>query len=124
MEEDEDARKFWKRMFILRMVYCLLGIGNRANVISRFVKDHKSIVEAQKLLAEFDQVWTGIDTRREMFYCVARSRLCEYLDHIEEALLYIGRAKRLAVEGCFAEKIPFVMEYERILKTRQNATQM
>lgn len=104
MEEDEDARKFWKRMFMLRMVYCLLGIGNRANVISSFVKDHKSIVEAQKLLAEFDQVWTGIDTRREMFYCVARSRLCEYLDHIEEALLYIGRAKKACSRRLFCRK--------------------
>ncbi|XP_060551698.1 uncharacterized protein LOC132713226 isoform X1 [Ruditapes philippinarum] len=45
--EDEDTKTLWRRMFILRMVFCLIGLGNRANVIESCVVDTERLIEAQ-----------------------------------------------------------------------------
>lgn len=102
-------------MFILRMVFALLGIGNRANIIPLYSVDRTNLTEAQRLLAIIDTNWNGIEVRREMFYCVARARLNEQLRLFDEAKCYIARAKLQAVQGHFLEKIPFIEEFREAL---------
>ncbi|XP_045187489.2 uncharacterized protein LOC123545207 [Mercenaria mercenaria] len=116
--ESEATKLLWRRMFILRMVFALLGIGNRANIIPQYIVDPVSLQEAQTLLAVIDTNWNDIEVRREMFYCVARARLNEQIGRFEEAKHYIDRAKRLAVQGRFLEKIPFIDEFATMIDSR------
>ncbi|WAQ99226.1 hypothetical protein MAR_023599 [Mya arenaria] len=59
------------------MVFCLLSLGNRAHVIEICPVDEACIVEAKELLADINRNWTGIETRRKMFYYLARGRIAE-----------------------------------------------
>ncbi|XP_033727731.1 uncharacterized protein LOC117317054 [Pecten maximus] len=138
-DEDDITRIFWKRMFLLRMVYCLLGISNRCDLIPRCVIRQKYVTKARKLMAEIDKIWDGIESRRRMFYHVARARLHE-LDsrcvkqgiseaarkrHIEEAIMNIEAALfrletaiALGEEGNFGET-KYVKFYASELKERK-----
>ena len=102
-EEQEQIKIFWRRMFILSMVFCLLGIGNRANIIPGADVDDNCIKMAQQLLADFDQYYEGIEQRREMFYQVAKARLNHLLGRKDEALIHISSAEHLAESGQFKE---------------------
>lgn len=35
-EENEDVKIFWKRFFVLRMIYCYLGIGKCCKIFLNF----------------------------------------------------------------------------------------
>ena len=102
-EEQEEIKIFWRRSFILSMVFCLLGIGNRANIIPGADVDDNCIKMAQQLLADFDQYYEGIEQRREMFYQVAKARLNHLLGRKDEALIHISSAEHLAESGQFKE---------------------
>ena len=120
--EHEETRRLWKRMFILRMVFGLLGLGNRGNIIQGYSVDRASIREAQDLLAEVDKIWDRIEVRREMFYCIARSRLNELLGLFDTAKGYLERAKALAVQGGFLEKLSYIDNFMTCLNNRLGQT--
>jgi len=113
--EDEDIKVLWTRMFILRMVFCLLGIGNRANIINGYDPSNDDIEEAKCFLANFDQYWDGIETRRQMFYSVARARLNELESDISLAYTYAKSALKFAEMGKFKEFV-FINEYLKKLE--------
>lgn len=115
----EATNVMWRRMFILRMVFALLGIGNRANIIPQYTVDPASLKEAQTLLAKVDKNWSGIEVRREMFYCVARARLNEQLQNFKEAKYFIDRAKLLALQGRFLEKVPFIDNFVKVIEEKR-----
>ncbi|XP_052791901.1 uncharacterized protein LOC128226043 [Mya arenaria] len=102
-EENLDGKTMWRRSFILRMVFCLLGLGNRANVIENCPVDDTCIVEAKELLADIDRNWTGIETRRKMFYYVARARIAELTKQYQDCLDNLRFSMNLALEGHFDE---------------------
>jgi hypothetical protein len=113
--EDVDTKTLWRRMFILRMVFCLIGLGNRANVIENCPFDEECLTQARDLLSDIDRTWYGIETRRKMFYFVARARLSELTENPTECIEYIRQARKLANEGHFEELIFIVEYYERII---------
>ncbi|KAK3096124.1 hypothetical protein FSP39_023478 [Pinctada imbricata] len=100
-EEDEDTRNLWTRMFLLRMIFCLLGIGNKANIINSYSVPTENILEAGKLLDAIKL--EGIETRREMFYWVAKARYYQLENEIKECYESIEKAENLAVKGHFKE---------------------
>ncbi|OWF46409.1 uncharacterized protein LOC110455767 [Mizuhopecten yessoensis] len=138
-DEDDVTRIFWKRMFLLRMVYCLLGISNRCDLIPRCVARQKYVYKARQLMAEIDKIWDGIESRRRMFYYVARARLHD-LDsrrvkqeisdmgrksqnegamlNIEAAIFQIEKAIALGEEGNFGETC-YVKLYASELKEKK-----
>ena len=120
--EHEETRRMWKRMFILRMVFGLLGLGNRGNIIQGYSVDRASIREAQDLLADVDKIWDRIEVRREMFYCIARSRLNELLGLFDIAKGYLERAKALAVQGGFFEKLSYIDNFMTSIDNRLGQT--
>ena len=115
--EHEETRRMWKRMFILRMVFGLLGLGNRGNLIQGYTVDRASIKEAQNLLADVDKTWDSIEIRREMLYCIARARLNEALQLFDNAMEYLERAKSLAVQGGFLEK-PLIEDFMKTVESK------
>jgi len=74
---DSACVNMWRRSFILRMVFCLLGLGSRGNVIEKCPIDTSDIQEAKRLLADIDTHWEGIEIRRQMFYYLAKARVEE-----------------------------------------------
>ncbi|XP_053383958.1 uncharacterized protein LOC123564993 [Mercenaria mercenaria] len=120
--EDVDTKTFWRRMFILRMAFCLLGIGNRANVIENCPVDKDCLSQARNLLSDIDRTWYGIETRRKMFYFVAKARLGELTNSITECIENIKVARKLANDGHF-EEIKFIAEYyEKVTQQIGNQT--
>ncbi|XP_069107138.1 uncharacterized protein [Argopecten irradians] len=139
-DEDDVTRLFWKRMFLLRMVYCLLGISNRCDLIPRCVTRQKYVTRARQLMAEIDKIWDGIESRRRMFYHVARARLHEIdsncclkqglsemarkrsveeaMMNIEAAIFRIETAITLGEEGNFGET-KYVKLYASELQERK-----
>ncbi|XP_052793102.1 uncharacterized protein LOC128226990 isoform X2 [Mya arenaria] len=100
---EQYGKKTWRRSFVLRMVFCLLGLGNRANVIENCPVDKACITEAKELLADIDRNWTGIETRRKMFYYLARGRIAELTKEYQDSLYNLQLSMNLANEGHFFE---------------------
>ncbi|XP_052793001.1 uncharacterized protein LOC128226927 [Mya arenaria] len=111
-----DGKKAWRRSFVLRMVFCLLGLGNTANIIENCHVDETCIVEAKELLANIDRNWTGIKTRRQMLYHVARGRIAELTEQYQDCLNNLRISMHLAREGQFFE-LEFISNYCDKVKT-------
>ncbi|XP_052791902.1 uncharacterized protein LOC128226044 [Mya arenaria] len=109
-EETLDTKNMWRRSFVLRMIFCLLGLWNRANVIKNCPVDATCIEEAKELLADIDRNWTGIETRRNMFDYVARARIAELTKPNQDCLDNLQKSKNLADEGNFDE-LEFISTY-------------
>ncbi|WAQ99225.1 LOW QUALITY PROTEIN: hypothetical protein MAR_023598 [Mya arenaria] len=82
---EQDGNKTWRRSFVLRMVFCLLDLGNKANVIENCPVDEACIVEAKELLADIDRNWT--EARRKMLYYIARGRIAELTKQYQDCLM-------------------------------------
>ncbi|XP_063445006.1 uncharacterized protein LOC134725262 [Mytilus trossulus] len=124
LQEENDCvvRSFWMRMFYLRMVYCLLGISNKGDIIPGCIVLPKHVQRASDLLAEVDKIWNGIETRRKMFYYVAQARIEELENPPEEidlALEFINMATEIARKGNFGES-KFINEYAESLRVIQS----
>ena len=117
--EDDEMKRFWRRMFILPMVFCLLGIGNKASIIPGAYIDTNCIQMAEQLLADIDQHFEGIAQRREMFYRVARARLNQLLGRTNDALVHISLAENLAESGQFKE-VFYIREIKSALQAAKN----
>ncbi|XP_052066759.1 uncharacterized protein LOC127706284 [Mytilus californianus] len=100
-EESDDMRVFWKRLFILRMSFCLLGIGKLCEMISSYVPTAKSITEAERLLESEDL--KDMEHRRMMFYYIAKSRLNQFKTDVKESRKCLQMARIIAKEGNYAE---------------------
>ncbi|OWF46167.1 uncharacterized protein LOC110456086 [Mizuhopecten yessoensis] len=116
-EEDNEIRILWTRMFLLRMIFCLLGIGNRANILPGFSPSQEDVMQALNLLQKlrWEGIWKGIETRREMFFWVAMSRLNALRGDITEAQSNVDRARQLARSGKFKE-VTFIDSYSKELE--------
>ncbi|KAH3822021.1 uncharacterized protein LOC127831833 [Dreissena polymorpha] len=109
-EEDVDTKKLWRRMFILRMVFCLIGLGNRANVIANCQPGASDIAEAKLLLADIEPTVDEMETRRKMFFYVAKARIAELTKHKEDCVTYLHKAECMARQGKF-EELEFIMQF-------------
>lgn len=116
-EEFVVNRNKWRRILLLRMVFCLLGLGNRTTVIENCPVDKHCILEAKLLLAEFDKYLDGIEKRRKLFYHVAKARLCELENCLLDTLQFLIIAYKYAVEGKFEEQ-KFIKDYYKKIFTR------
>lgn len=105
-EKCDFIRVFWARMFYLRMVFCLIGISNKCDVIPGYTVHPKHKQKAKNLLTEVDKIWNGIESRRKMFYYVAQARVAELentTEDLEFAILHINEAVDIGVKGAFGE---------------------
>lgn len=76
-EQDEGINLFWKRMILLRMAFCLLGLDYKGSPIAGLLPDKYHIGKAKTLLTDVYKLRTGIDVRRQMAYDVAQVRVAE-----------------------------------------------
>lgn len=106
--EDEDVKIFWRRLFILRMIYCHLGIGKRCRMIPCYEVSVESVKEAERLLL-LDPL-DELEHRRQMMYGVAKARLMELKGDMSSALTFISKAVEIAKEGKYNE-MPMICHY-------------
>jgi hypothetical protein len=76
-EPDEGINLFWKRMILLRMAFCLLGLDYKGSPIAGLIPDKYQTVKAKTLLTDVYKLRKGIDARRQMAYDVAQVRVAE-----------------------------------------------
>ena len=76
-EPDEEINLFWKRMILLRMTFCLLGLDYKGSPIAGLIPDKYQTVKAKTLLTDVYKLRKGIDVRRQMAYDVAQVRVAE-----------------------------------------------
>ena len=95
--ENEDIQRMFKRMYISFMLNGLLCFGLFLEEIDFPITtgDRKL---AYTLLAEFNRLSQGMETRRKMLYALFMSRIYEETD-VKLALTYAKRAKILSREG-------------------------
>lgn len=107
-EENEDVKTFWKRLFVLRMIYCHLGIGKRCRIFPNFEISKQSLMEAERLLS-LDSL-EDLEHRRQMMYGVARARLQELQGDLSSAVETLSRVLEIAKEGKYTE-MPMISDY-------------
>ncbi|XP_061171779.1 uncharacterized protein LOC133181264 [Saccostrea echinata] len=112
-DEDEDVKIFWRRLFILRMIYSHLGIGKRCMIIPGYEISEESLREAERLLS-LDSL-EDLEHRRQMMYGVAKARLLELKGELSPAIATIRRAIEIAKEGNYTE-MPMITHYHSHLQ--------
>lgn len=117
-DEEEEIRVLWTRMFLLRMAFCLLGIGNRTNIIPNCTTI-KCIEKAHQILDILDTALNDMDTRREMFYQMASARLSELEGNLPLALEKIRMSFRLAMDGKFKEQY-FICQHLKYIELQMD----
>ncbi|XP_060578556.1 uncharacterized protein LOC132735599 [Ruditapes philippinarum] len=121
-EDDNYSLTVWKRNLITRMVYCLLGLGNRTNIIKNCIINIEGINEASKLLQDFEKNRYGIEIRRLMLYNVAKARFIELTEeNYLKCLHFLQQAVMQAESGRF-EELRFIKEYHtQMMESFNNA---
>jgi len=114
-----DSMNTWRRSLILRMVFCLLGLGYRGNVIDKCPVNESDIQEAKELLTNIDRNWTGIETRRKMFYFLARGRIAELTGQLADCKDNLELAINMAQKGHFDELVVLSKYLQKIWRRLQ-----
>lgn len=120
-EEEEEIRNLWKRMFLLRMIFCLVGLSNKGRCIPGCVICEEDVDRAEKYMNEIDL--KDIEARREMMYYIAKARIKQLRRMFDDANSEIDRAEAIAQSGNFKE-IDSIMEYRSFLKKLGSETEV
>lgn len=120
-EEEEEIRNLWKRMFLLRMIFCLVGLSNKGGCISGCVICEEDVDRAERYMNEIDL--KDIEARREMMYYIAKARIKQLRRMFDDANTEIDRAEAIAQSGNFKE-IDSIMEYRSFLKKLGSETEV
>lgn len=95
--EPDDIRLFWTRRFIFRLLFCYLGLGMRCRFIERYNCSDAVLKEAERLIQKYDS--PVAELRVQMYFAIAKSRLCHLKGDIDTALDHIQLAKSIAKKG-------------------------
>lgn len=120
-EEEEEIRNLWKRMFLLRMIFCLVGLSNKGGCISGCVICKEDVDRAERYMNEIDL--KDIEARREMMYYIAKARIKQLRRMFDDANSEIDRAEAIAQSGNFKE-IDSIMEYRSFLRKLGSETEV
>lgn len=111
--EQEDVRLLWTRRFVFRLLCCFLGLGMRCCFIKQFQCPSHVLQEAERLIVKYDS--PEAERRIQMFYAIAKSRLCQLKGNITQALVHIDQAKEIATDGNYKSELKTILEAEGIL---------
>lgn len=120
-EEEEEIRNLWKRMFLLRMIFCLVGLSNKGRCIPGCVIREEDMDRAEKYMNEIDL--KDIEARREMMYYIAKARIKQLRRMFDDANTEIDRAEAIAQSGNFKE-IDSIMVYRSLLRKLGSETEV
>lgn len=110
----DEERKFWKKMYIQRKIFCYLGLSNKARPILNYDIEKMHMDIAKKLLTELFQMFQTMDDRRKQLYWVAKARLAQLQGFENLALKYLDNALDLDIDEEFGET-RHIREYKSCL---------
>lgn len=112
--KQEDIRLFWSRRFVVRLLYCYLGIGMRGRFITGFECSEEIIKESNRLLSCYDT--NDAELRLQMFFNIAKARLFHLTGNRLEAVECIAKASKIASDGGFNAELNAIEETKLQLK--------
>jgi hypothetical protein len=103
LDEDPSNEKnvVTRRVILLRMASCLLGIGFKGNVFPDFQVSEADLQRAESLLSAIEL--SGAVDRRKMFLFIIRARVHELRGNLWQALTTISQAYFIAQKDHFTE---------------------
>lgn len=110
--EPDDIRLFWTRRFTFRLLFCYLGLGMRCRFIKRYRCSCAVMKEAERQIQIYDS--PKAELRVQMYFAIAKSRLCHLKGDIDQALEHIQLAKSIAKKGKCCE-LKIILETEKDL---------
>lgn len=113
--ESDDIRLFWTRRFTFRLLFCYLGLGMRCFFIKHYKCSCEVTKEAERLIQIYDS--PDAELRVQMYFAIAKSRLCHLKGDIDKALEHIQLAKDIAKNGECCE-LNIISETEQMLFLR------
>ncbi|KAK3100425.1 hypothetical protein FSP39_019754 [Pinctada imbricata] len=113
-----DSREFWKTPLLIKMIYCLLGIGNRGNPFSVPGVLDDDIRKAEEYIGCIN--FKASSMRREMQLLVAKARIFELKLEYSGALKIVAAAKDIALQGQY-EEVNTITEYQKQLEMAMSA---
>jgi hypothetical protein len=90
-----------RRVVLLRMASCLVGIGLKGNVFPNYQVSTGDLQKAESILAAID--WSGAVDRRKMFRYRILTRIAELRGNLCKALRNISKAYSIAQRNHFKE---------------------
>ena len=103
--DNSDGDLMWRMSFLRKMVFCLLGLGNRGNVIEDCSVEEADIQTAKQLLEEINRNLPNLEERRKMFYYHARARIAELRNRSQICENYTRMAIDIALKNHFHELV-------------------
>lgn len=100
-DPSDEKNLVTKRVILLRMAFCLLGIGLNGNVSPNYQVSQSDLEKAETFLAEIEM--TGVVARRKMFHYITQSRVYELRGYLWVALKTMSQASSVAKNGHFEE---------------------
>ncbi|KAL4235146.1 hypothetical protein ACF0H5_006784 [Mactra antiquata] len=115
-EKDPYTKAAWKKNFMMRMSLCLLGLGNRTNLIKDAIITREYVQEAGVYILELckPEIMDTIELRRAMILSILKARWLELNTCFTASSKMYKDAERKATKGNFRE-IRFINEHiERV----------
>lgn len=121
--EDDDIRKDYQRMLLLKMVYCYLGVGLFCKKIENANTTNEDREEAKKVIdfIETRDVWQGMEKRRKMLFYVAKSEYYKQQGVMDQALVYAKQAEKLGKKNNWVAEYPNICEMLSELKISKSS---
>ncbi|ESP00075.1 hypothetical protein LOTGIDRAFT_158307 [Lottia gigantea] len=107
-EETSAVKEDFTRMLFLRMANIYLGINVFGSVIAHVQISDGDLREAENCLKMVKSTWNGMDTRRKMFYYIAKAVLNQNRNRPDIALVKSKLALELANQGKFLNEKPSI----------------
>lgn len=117
--ENDEIRKDYQRMLLLKMVFCYLGVGLFCKKIEKAQTTSSERDEAKKVIdfIETPDVWQGMEKRRKMLFYVAKSEYYKQQGNMDLAKVHAKEAEKLGKENSWMAELPnicdMLMELEK-----------
>ncbi|XP_052821217.1 uncharacterized protein LOC128246804 [Mya arenaria] len=111
-EENEGIRRDYLRMFLIKMVYCRLGLGlfgERLENVETTEEDIKTAKGAIDFI-ESGEIWDGMEKRRMMLFLVGKAEYHRRDGNIDLAMVHATEAEKLARENNWSKELPNISE--------------
>lgn len=121
-EEDDEIRKDYQRMLMLKMVYTYLGVGlfgKRITATTITIEDRDS---AKKIIdkIETSEMWDGMEKRRKMLFYVAKAEYYKQQSNTDLALVHASEAEKLAKENSWNAELKNISQLVEEIRIFRN----
>ncbi|CAC5386129.1 unnamed protein product [Mytilus coruscus] len=108
----DEIRLFWSRRFVVRLLFCYLGLGMRCRFLPLYQIQPKYTKESELLLKTYDS--NTAEIRIQMLFYIAKARLSHLKGDLKTAIAFNEEAKKIATKGAYSE-LKTILDNEQIL---------